>query len=473
MLNKLRNFSKGKLAGVLVGIIIIPFVFWGMGSVFSGGSTNSIAKINNHNVSTQDFADFINNSKISPESIKENINNNVLEELLAQLVSTSLIDIEIGELEVFISDKALAKKIKKQKSFQDENNNFSRTKYEKFLLENNMHSVKFEKRIRDNELKKKLFTYIGGGIKSPFFLINKKYNEQSKKVDVDYIDLNSIYINKNKISIDDLKKHINENEEKFLVEKVDISLIKITPENLSGETEFTNNFFSKIDEIEDLISNKSSINEISKKYNLEVKIINEYYPGKDKDELLNEIYKKRNKKVLEIVDKNDFFLLYEIKNLKKILPSLENKEFLTMVRNDLFERNKYNIHTDLMKKIQKKKFTNEDFYKLSEGMTNNLQINSIKDTSKFTRDSVNLLYSMNINNFSLISDKKNNIYLVKIKNIYENNLSKNSEEIKTFANQSNAKIRDDLYNSYDYLLNEKYKIKINQKTLDRMKNYFR
>ena len=49
MLNKLRNFSKGKLAGVLVGIIIIPFVFWGMGSVFSGGNTNSIAKINNYN----------------------------------------------------------------------------------------------------------------------------------------------------------------------------------------------------------------------------------------------------------------------------------------------------------------------------------------------------------------------------------------------------------------------------------------
>ena len=59
MLNKLRNFSKGKLASVLVAIINIPFVFWGMGSVFSGGNTNSIAKINNQNLSTQDFADFI------------------------------------------------------------------------------------------------------------------------------------------------------------------------------------------------------------------------------------------------------------------------------------------------------------------------------------------------------------------------------------------------------------------------------
>ena len=40
MLNKLRVFSKSKLAIILVGIIIIPFVFWGMGSVFSSGNTN-------------------------------------------------------------------------------------------------------------------------------------------------------------------------------------------------------------------------------------------------------------------------------------------------------------------------------------------------------------------------------------------------------------------------------------------------
>ena len=74
MLNSLRNFTKSFWAKILLVIIIIPFVFWGMGSVFSGGNTNSIAKINNHNVSTQDFADFVNNSKISTDVIKENIN---------------------------------------------------------------------------------------------------------------------------------------------------------------------------------------------------------------------------------------------------------------------------------------------------------------------------------------------------------------------------------------------------------------
>ena len=473
MLNKLRNFSKGKLAGVLVGIIIIPFVFWGMGSVFSGGNTNSIAKINNHNVSTQDFADFVNNSKISSEIIKENLDNNIIEQMLTQLISTSLIDIEIKELKFLISDEALAKKIKNQKNFQDENSNFSRTKYEKFLLENKTHSTDFEKGIRDNELKKKLFTYIGGGIKSPYFLVNKNYKEQSKKIEVDFIDLNSIYINKNEISLKDVENHVNENKELFLREQIDISLIKLTPEILTGEVEFTDNYFSKIDEIEELISSNTRINEISQKFSLKLEIVNDYHPDKNNDVLLSEIYKKRNEQTLNILDKNDFFLLYEIKNLKKVLPNLKNDKFIKMVKTDLLEKSKFNINKDLLRKIQEKKFTDNDFFNLSSGKINSLKIKSIKDTNKFNQDSVSLLYSLGINNFSLVSDKNNNVYLVKIKNIYENNLVKSSHENKSYANQTNVKIRNDLYNSYDLLLNEKYKIEVNENTLDRMKNYFR
>ncbi len=71
MLNKLRGFSNTKLAGVLITIIIIPFVFWGMGSVFSGGNTNNIAKIDNQTISTQDFMNYINNTRIDPDYIKK------------------------------------------------------------------------------------------------------------------------------------------------------------------------------------------------------------------------------------------------------------------------------------------------------------------------------------------------------------------------------------------------------------------
>ena len=64
MISSFRNFAKTKFAGLLVFIIIIPFVFWGMGGMFSSGNTNSVAKINNHNISTQEFIDYLNSSGV-------------------------------------------------------------------------------------------------------------------------------------------------------------------------------------------------------------------------------------------------------------------------------------------------------------------------------------------------------------------------------------------------------------------------
>ena len=91
MISNLRNFAKTGIAKILMVIIIIPFVFWGMGGVFSTGSTNSIAKINNYNISTQDFVEHLNEARIDSDTIKQNIDNNVLEELLGNLVSSTLI----------------------------------------------------------------------------------------------------------------------------------------------------------------------------------------------------------------------------------------------------------------------------------------------------------------------------------------------------------------------------------------------
>ena len=144
MLNKLRGFSNTRMASVLIAIIIIPFVFWGMGSVFSGGNTNNIAKVNNEIISTKDFMNYINQNRIDPEYIKKNINNNVLENIISTIVSKKLLDMEINELNILISDKSLAGKIKNNQIFLDDENNFSRIKYEKFLLENNLIASDFE-----------------------------------------------------------------------------------------------------------------------------------------------------------------------------------------------------------------------------------------------------------------------------------------------------------------------------------------
>ena len=117
MISSFRNFAKTKFAGLLVFIMIIPFVFWGMGSMFSSGNTNNIVKINKKNISTQDFIDHIRASNVSEKIIRENLDKNIIEELLSTLISTTLLDLEVENFNILISENTLLKKIKTDKSF--------------------------------------------------------------------------------------------------------------------------------------------------------------------------------------------------------------------------------------------------------------------------------------------------------------------------------------------------------------------
>ena len=199
MLNNIRNFSKTITAKIFLFIIAVPFVFWGMGDVFTSGNTNSLAKINNKNISTQDFIDHINKLNINQNLIKDKIDENILEEVLGRIISNKLIELEIKEANLVISDKMLAEKIKTNINFIDDNQKFSRTKYEKFLISNNLNANEFEKNFKENEFQEELFNYLGGGISSPNFLINNVYENENKKIEVEFINLEKSYLQKDSI----------------------------------------------------------------------------------------------------------------------------------------------------------------------------------------------------------------------------------------------------------------------------------
>ena len=473
MLNKLRGFSNTKLAGVLIAIIIVPFVFWGMGSVFSGGNTNNIAKINNEAISTQDFMKYINQTRMDVEYIKKNINNNVIENIISKIVSIKLLDMEINDLNISISDKALAEKIKNNEVFLDDKKNFSRIKYEKFLLENNLTAPVFEIRFKNEELKKNLFSYVGGGIKSPYFLNNKIYISKTKEVEIDYFNLDTVY--DTETSETEINQFIKDNEENLKEELIDFSYAKITPSNLIEIDEFNNEFFKKIDDIENSILNGSNIEDIKKKYNLKLEYLNNYNNDDEENEILKEIYQKKNDDKIQLIDKNDYYLLYEISKIKKILPSKSDLNFIKRVKENLILKKKYEYNKDLFQKIQDKKLNEDEFLKISSGERNilNTIIKSVDDDKVFDKESINLVYSLPINSFVLITDVNNKIYLAKINNIITKNLSKNDINNKEYLVKSNSKIIDEIYSTYDLSLNKKYRVKVFENTLDRIKNNFK
>ena len=482
MLNNIRNFSKTWFAKILLVIIVIPFVFWGMGGVFSGGNTNIIAKINNQSISTKDFMNHLNSSKINLETIRNNINNNIVEEILSELISKKMIQLEEQDLNLLISDKILKKKIKKNEKFLDENKKFSRTKYEKFLLSSNLTAVDFESMLRSNELQKNLFTYVVGGIKSPIFLSNNTFKEQNKKISIDYINLENVYKKQDDFTTDKILKYIDENKESLKEKNISFNYSKITPETLIGIDEYNDLFFEKIDNIENDISNGITFDELLSSYNLE-SIFEENFKSNNNnnskvinDELIAKIFKNTEKNKIELLEENDFYLPYEITKVEELLPSIENTNFITKVREIMFNKSKNDFNYDLIKKIGEKSFNQKDFEEISRSSylgIENVEISSIKNTKKFTTDSVKHLYSLPTDSFGLIGDNDKNIYLIKIIDVSYKDISKSSDNFLSYRKQANNKIKETIFSSYDLLLNSKYDIKINEKTLERVKNYFR
>ena len=473
MINPFRNFTKKKIGGlILIFVIIIAFGFGGFGGGFSTGNQNNIAKINSTNISTQDFMDYLNQSGLSQQVIKENIDKNVIEELLSSLVSMTLLNLEIKDLDLFLSKKIIVQTLKNNKNFKDEDGNFQRTLYEKFLLENSMSAAMYEIKLKNNALQKELFTYISGGTKSPKFLINKHFAENNRKLDIEFINLNKFYKKTNEFNNQEIENFIEENSEKLKQDFINFSYAIITPKKLVGLDEFNQAFFDAIDEIDNKISKNIDFKTIIKELNITPIIKNDYINLGNKKTIENKIYKSRKDKI-QIFEDNGAFVFYQIDSIKNKLPSVEDGKFIKQIKNLLFQKEKFEFNKNILDQLDKKKFNEISFRNLGNGKVEKVRLNSIKDINKFEVNSVEILYSIPINTFTMITDKEDNIFVAKVINYEDINISENAKKFNTVSNEASAENRNGILKSYDYLLNNKYKVIVNEKTLDRVKNYFR
>ena len=288
MISNFRKFSSSKIAAVFVFLIAAPLVFAGFFGGFGSNNQNNIAKINKTNVTTQEFIDYVNQSGISQEAIRDNLDNNIIEELLSGLISTTLIDLEVKDFGLSINEITVLKNIKENKNFHDENGIFQRVKYEKFLLSNNMSAPMFELQLKNRELQKHLFDFIGAGTITPNFLINNKFEENNKSLDIEYFNMENLYKNKDDFTANEIEEFLNENKDQLKREYIDFRYVVLNPKNLIGIEEFNQDFFDEIDSIENKISQESSFNSIIEDKNIDVVEVREFVPSSNKQTNLSQ-----------------------------------------------------------------------------------------------------------------------------------------------------------------------------------------
>ena len=115
MLGSIRKFSTTIYAKIILIIIVLPFIFWGMGSTFSSGGKNVVVVIEDEKYTVQDLGTFIS------RNANKEVKANEVDQYLSAFIAEKLIEKEVENFGINLSDKSLSMVIKQQKEFQREN----------------------------------------------------------------------------------------------------------------------------------------------------------------------------------------------------------------------------------------------------------------------------------------------------------------------------------------------------------------
>ena len=484
MTTSIGKLSKSFFIKLLVGIIILPFVFWGMGDVFRGGNQNVIATIDSKKISTQSFVNYLNRLNLNEEQIKNLSKTNLIEQILSEYIGRKVMALEIEELGITINDSSLRDIIKNDKLFF-KNKKFSRIEYEKFLLKSGVTAPVFEANIVKQESRRQLLSSLAGGIVVSNILVEKAFKKENQIKEIKYIDLEKYHLNKNP-SEEKIKELYDRSKKVFVEEFKTIEYAELTPQVLISDTQYDEIFFKKLDIIENKVLDGQSFEETVTENNLQIiSIYNVDVNKEDKDKnkkvkisdnLFKKIYFFKNKKTPEIIKVDNKYFLAQIKSIQKNIKPLNNPEVLKVLKTQLNFRTKIENNTSILKDISmggfdKTKFN--DFAKEKNLEIKNYKISNLKQNKIFAEGFIKRIFLTKDNDVDLITNStltKN--FLILAVNTKYKKLKKSSKDYQKYEAKARLELVNKIYKAFDEKLNKKYKVELNQKTIERVKNSF-
>jgi peptidyl-prolyl cis-trans isomerase D len=482
MLTSIKKATTSFLAKILIAIIILPFLFWGMGDAFSTGNQNVVVTIDSEKVSAQNFVEYVNRLNLTEQQRSTISKTDLLDKILSDYVGKKIIALEIIDQGVSLNNQSLKKILTADETFKKDNK-FSRTEYEKFLLESGISAPVFEQNIAEQEKKRQLLTFLSEGFNLPEFLIEQEYANENQIKTIQYLELDSLYKNYS-VPEEEITKTYESNKNLFTQDFKKINYVELLPNNLTGQKEYNESYFKKIDEIENAILDGGKLNNFVKEFNLSLVVLNEVNrlkkdkAGKDITEIDNDLFIKIfNSRVLnkpEFINISNKYYLSEVLSVNKITRTLEDKEIKAAIVSQLKTKHIIEENTKIIKDMSKGIFNNEQFQKFSKD--NNLEIKKktikdIKNQTIFNSGMIKEIFKVNDGNFQLITDSlltKN--YIILAEKTEKLPFDKNIKDYEKYKTKAKFSLANQIYSTFDETINSKYDVKINEKVLSRIKN---
>jgi len=482
MLTSIKKITTSILAKVLIVIIILPFLFWGMGDVFRGGNQNILATVESEKISAQSFVEYVNRLNLNEKQRKNLNTTDLLDRILSDYVGKKIISLEIKKQGINLSNKSLKEIITTDIEFQEENK-FSRTKYEKFLLESGISAPIFERNIAEQEKKRQLLTFLSEGVLLPQALIKKEFENENQIKSIQYLELDKLYENI-QIKNEEIKKTYESNKSIFAQKFKKISYTELLPNNLTGQKEYNEAYFDKINEVENDILDGSKMTDFLDIFNLTLITIEETNrlkknkKGKDilktDKELFKKMFNLTNVDKPELININNKYYIGVIDKVEQINRTLDDIEIKESIISQLKIKHIIESNTDIVKKMSEGKFKKEQFDKFGKDNkidTNKIILKDTKDESIFVSGMIKEIFKIKDGELQLITDSmltKN--YIIFSEKTEKLPFDVNSKDYKKYKSKAKLNLANQIYSTFDEDVNNRYNVEINQKVLKRIKN---
>ncbi len=184
------------LTAVVFAFIVLAFAIWGMGDVFRGISSNSVAQVGGVSVSTAAFRQaYQTELQNVQQRAKRPITNEEAHragldtQVLSRLMSEAALDDRASSLDLAISDGQVAKAILADPSFAGAGGGFDRARFNGVLRENGFTEATFVREQRRTYLRQELLGALIGGLVAPTAAVDALHRYSDETRSLDYVAL--------------------------------------------------------------------------------------------------------------------------------------------------------------------------------------------------------------------------------------------------------------------------------------------
>jgi len=194
------------------------------------------------------------------------------------------------------------------------------------------------------------------------------------------------------------------------------------------------------------------------------------------DALFNKIYNIKSTKAPEVINLKGKYYLAEVSGIEKKNKSINDPEVQEALNAQLSFKEKIEKNTSIAKDISLGAYDGNNYKKFSDDNSlevKDYKLSSLKQNEIFREGLVKRIFLTKDNETNLITNSTlTKTFLISTKKTKYKNLSKSSNDYEKYEAKARLNLINKIYKSYDDSINLKYKVELNQRTIDRVKNSF-